>query len=114
MDTTLGRDIVVKFMVSVGIMFYVDVVRKIRFSSLVLRNLDQVATLADYGDVHPNDCLNSMGPLIFTAGLPAEFHNTYLSNSCCCCWYLPRIFPFDGCCGNNNTSMENEVSRYGC
>ena len=46
MDTTLGRDIVVKFMVSVGIMFYVDVVRKIRFSSLVLRNLDQVATLA--------------------------------------------------------------------
>ena len=114
MDTTLGRDIVVKFMVSVGIMFYVDVVRKIRFSSLVLRNLDQVATLADYGDVHPNDCWNSMGPLIFTAGLPAELYNTYLSNSCCCCRYLPRIFPFDGRFGNNNVGMENEVSRYGC
>ena len=40
METALGRDIVVKFMVSVGIMFYVDVVRKIRLSSLVLRNLD--------------------------------------------------------------------------
>ena len=31
MDTTIGRDIVVKYVVSVGIMFYVDVVRKIRF-----------------------------------------------------------------------------------
>ena len=114
MDTTLGRDIVVKFMVSVGIVFYVDVVRKIRFSSLVLRNLDQVATLACFGDVCPNDSWNSVGPLVFTAGLPAEFYNTYLSNSCCCCRYLPRIFPFDGCCGNNNTSMEDEVGGYGC
>ena len=114
MDTTIGRDIVVNFMVSVGIMFYVDVVRKIRFSSLVLRNLDQVAALACFGDVFFNDSWNSLGTPVFTAGLPAEFHNTYTSNSCCRCWHLPRIFPFDGRCGNNNVGMENEVSRYGC
>ena len=114
MDTTLGRDIVVNFMDTVGIMFYVDVVRKIRFSSLVLRNLDQVATLACLRDVYPDDSWNSMGPPVFAAGLPAEFYNTNLGNPCCCCWDLPCIFPFDGCCGNNNTSMENEVSRYGC
>ena len=92
MDTTLGRDIVVNFMVSEGIMFYVVVVRKIRFSSLVLRNLDQVATLACCGDVYPNDSWHNMGPPVFTARLSAEFYNTYLSNSCRCCWYLPRIF----------------------
>ena len=93
MDTTTGRDIVVKFMVSVGIMFYVDVVRKIRFSSLVLRNHDQVATLACFRDVYPNDSWNNMGPPVFTARLPAEFYNTYLSNSCRCCWYLLAFFP---------------------
>ena len=92
MDTTIERGIVVNFIVSVGIMFYVDVVRKIRFPSLVLRNLDQVATLACFRNVYPNDSWNNMGPPVFTARLPAEFYNTYLSNSCCCCWYLPRIF----------------------
>ena len=114
MDTTIGRDIVVNYMVSVGIMFYVDVVRKIRFPSLVLRNLDQVATLACFRNVYSNDSWHNMGPPVLAARLPAEFYNTYLSNSCRCCWYLPRIFSFDGCCGNNNTSMEDEVGGYGC
>ena len=56
-------------MVSVGMMFYVDVVRKIRFSSLVLRNHDQVDTLACFGDVYPNDSWNSMGPPV----LPPDY-----------------------------------------
>ncbi len=54
-----------------------------------------------------------LGTVVLAARLSAKFYNPNTCYSRRCCRDFASVFPIDGCRGDNNSCLENEVSRYG-